>query len=201
MSPKTLSTETTTVAHLAVIDRFVTGSWQPAGGDGLNDMGDGEDGEDEGGFEDLETGEVVGRIATEGEDDANPSAARMAQKLAKKAEFDNSYDERGGGGEGNAEADADADADADVTAEGEGASGGGTVTSTLKPGQELFAEDPFILQACGAPPAAQLRHFTFAMIPSPCSTDTELNIWPPLRSLAPRKGSLIAAVACSNPCR
>ena len=115
----------------------------------MNDMGEGEDGEDEGGFEDLETGEVVGRMATEGEDGMNPSAAALlAKKLAKKAEFDNSYDERGGGGEGNAEADADADADAaDMNAEGEGTAGGGTVTSTLKPGQELFAEDPFILQA------------------------------------------------------
>jgi hypothetical protein len=128
-------------ASLAVIDRFVTGSWQSAEGEAFG----AEEEEDDGGFEDLETGEVSGHMEAEQEDE---TAARMAKKLAQKAQFDNQYDDQGhmvDGGDHDGEAREQADTEADNGR-------ANAVTSELKPGQELFAEDPFILEVCRAAP-------------------------------------------------
>ena len=86
------------------------------------------------------------------------AAARLAKKLSQKALFDSSHDrmkgrggmegdddeeegEEGGGGEWNVEGDGGADGAADG-----GGGGAAPSTSALKPGQELFAEDPYILE-------------------------------------------------------
>ena len=54
----------------ALIDRFVTGDWGAAGGGGGVAAGGGE--EDMGGFEDLETGQVVGSMgAADGSEDGD----------------------------------------------------------------------------------------------------------------------------------
>ena len=149
-------------ARALVIDRFVTGKWNAAA---AGDIGEEEEGEEDfGGFEDLETGHVVGRVA--GDDDADEqappaasseeaaAAARMAAKLSQKARFNAGHDQRRlGGGEGDDGDDGDGGGEGAGDAEGrdgggaKGEEGGGDAsTSALKPGQELFAEDPFITE-------------------------------------------------------
>jgi hypothetical protein len=158
-------------ARATIIDRFVTGSWQPRVGAGGEGDDEGED--DEGGFEDLETGEIVGRMRREGgaddddeeeeeddeeddeDEDEEDGEAREAErrrqlKLKQKASFDSTYDSRG-----RKEEPMEEEEEGDVADAGEGGKGGGgksgggmgggASTSALKPGQELFAEDPFII--------------------------------------------------------
>ena len=167
---------TSSEARARVIDRFVTGKWADpaAGADDADGAEEDEDDEmenedDDGGFEDLETGEVVGSGGGKGADGADgaddsmsaeekAAAERMAKKVAQKAQFDSLHDRtkhRGGDGEGGDEGMDDADEDGAAGAGGDkdgaagAAAGGGagaTSSSALKPGQELFAEDPFIVE-------------------------------------------------------
>jgi ribosome biogenesis protein BMS1 len=122
-----------------VINRFVTGDWSaPA----VAVLGRGEEEGEEGGFEDLETGEVHGGGGggDTGGGEEDEAAARTRRKLEKKARFDSGYDDTEGGEEGAEEGGDEAGE------EEEGAAGAPAGASALRPGQELFAEDPWIVE-------------------------------------------------------
>jgi hypothetical protein len=186
-------------ARATIIDRFVTGSWQPRVGAGGEGDDEGED--DEGGFEDLETGEIVGRMRREGgvdddeeeeeddeddeedeededEDDEAKEADRRRQlKLKQKASFDSTYDSRGRKEEPMEEEEGDV-ADAGEGGKGGGGKsgggmGGGASTSALKPGQELFAEDPFIIAQRAAAKAQRKVNVDFLIGKISGSGDTD----------------------------
>ena len=66
-----------------VIDRFVTGSWRPPSGIDGGQAGDDENViSDDGGFEDLETGEVIGKMSGADEDGGNDGSDEDKDQLA-----------------------------------------------------------------------------------------------------------------------
>ena len=134
-----------------IINRFVTGDWSaPARAKlGEVDYEEGDQGSDDGGFEDLETGEVHGagggHEAEKSTEAVDEEEARRRRKIEKKARFDAGYDDGDADGEGEGEGEGESgDEEGPGGAPEGGAAGGGS--SALRPGQELFQEDPWIIE-------------------------------------------------------
>ena len=130
-----------------IINRFVTGNWD-AQSKAANEVEGEEEACDEGGFEDLETGAVVGSGA--GQDKISIEEEREANRQKKLAQ------------KNKEEEDDDLNGAEDGDEDNEAASQTPAGSSALRPGQDLFAEDPFIIEQRRVAAAQRASNISFS---------------------------------------